>query len=118
MGVNPFEREIWDSTADFLDPTGARRRKISPEDEAALTTPVTLAAHLQRSYRVRAHLTVIGDAYARMERGEIDRIVLNTPPQVGKTVTAVVWAAFWYLILHPTHRIIICLLYTSDAADD
>lgn len=105
--MNPFEREVWDSTADFLDPAGARRRKIKPEDEAALATPVTLAHHLQRSYKLRAHLTVIGDAYARMEKGEIDRLVLNTPPQVGKTVTAVVWAAFWYLILHPTHRVII-----------
>jgi hypothetical protein len=105
--VTPQEREVWESAADILDPGAARRRKFTSQDEAALATPVTLAAHLQRSYRVRRHLTLIGDLYARINAGEFDRAVIATPPQVGKTVSAVVWAAFWWLILHPQHRIII-----------
>lgn len=105
--MTPQEKAVWEAAADFLDPAGGRRRKFSPEDEAALETPVTLAAHLQRSYRVRKHLTLIGELYARINAAEIDRAVIATPPQVGKTVSAVVWAAFWWIILHPTHRVII-----------
>jgi hypothetical protein len=103
------------------DPEASR----TPDDVAALTDPVTLAAHLDPGYRVRAHLRVIGDEYAKLLAAYRDydrtrrpaRLLINTPPQCGKTVSAVEWAAFWWLALHPEQRIIIGC-YNSDLAVD
>lgn len=87
--------------ANAIDPDATIER---PE----LATPTTLAAHLDRAYQVRAHLTLIGEELAALERGDsFDRLLLNTPPRVGKTRLAVEWFVFWWLIKHPTHRIII-----------
>ncbi|MEV4122869.1 terminase family protein [Micromonospora sp. NPDC049645] len=76
-------------------------------DVEALATPTTLARHLSPSYVRRRHVNVIGREIAALEAGEFDRLLISTPPQVGKTVTAVVWAAFWWLCKHPGHRVII-----------
>jgi hypothetical protein len=89
----------WAALADVLDPPDGTR----PE----LATPVALAAHLDRAYQVRAHVVVIGDEMAALERGDFDRLLINTPPQVGKSRTAVEWGAFWWLCLHPTTRIVV-----------
>lgn len=77
------------------------------DDRAALASPVTLARHLSYGYKRRAHLNVIGQAMAQMDAGEFDRLLIMTPPQVGKTVTAVVWGALWWLARHPGHRAIV-----------
>lgn len=77
------------------------------DDQAALTSPTTLARHLSYGYKRRQHLNVIGRAMARMDAGEFDRLLIMTPPQVGKTVTAVVWGALWWLARHPAHRAIV-----------
>ena len=89
------------AAADVIDPDVVVER---PE----LATPTTLAAHLDPTYQVRAHLTLIGEELAALEaEGGFDRLLLNTPPRVGKTRLAVEWFVFWWLIKHPTHRIII-----------
>lgn len=77
------------------------------DDQLALSTPTTLARHLSYGYKRRRHLNIIGREMARIDAGEIDRLLIMTPPQVGKTVTAVVWGAFWWLARHPGHRAII-----------
>ncbi len=77
------------------------------QDQAALATPTTLARHLSYGYKRRRHLNVIGREMSRLDAGEFDRLLIMTPPQVGKTVTAVVWGAFWWLARHPTHRVIV-----------
>lgn len=90
----------WAALADRIDPT----ERPHPE----LADPVTLAHHLDPyGYQVRPHLRVIGTELAALERGDFDRLLLNTPPQVGKSVSAVEWAAFWWLIAHPKARIVI-----------
>jgi hypothetical protein len=87
--------------ADIIDPDAA-------VDRPELATPTTLAAHLDSAYQVRAHLTLIGEELAKLEAGvEFDRLMINTPPRVGKTRLAVEWFCFWWLIRHPTHRIIV-----------
>lgn len=89
------------SVADIIDPDAVVER---PE----LATPTTLAARLDPLYQVRAHLTLIGEELAKLEAGdEFDRLMINTPPRVGKTRLAVEWMVFWWLIKHPTHRVII-----------
>ena len=87
--------------ADLIDPD-------SRPDRPEMATPTTLAAHLDRTYQVRAHLTLIGEELAALERGDVfDRLMINTPPRVGKTRLAVEWFVFWWLIKHPTHRVVI-----------
>lgn len=77
------------------------------EDQAALRDPCTLLRHLLPTYRRRPHVRLIGAQVARLAAGDIDRLMILTPPQVGKTVTAVVGGALWWLALHPAHRVII-----------
>ena len=92
------EDEIYDGMLVWGDPPGPR-----PE----LATPVVLAHHLDQGYQVRAHLDVIGAELASLEAGTFDRLLLNTPPQVGKSRTAVEWGAFWWLCLHPQAHIVV-----------
>lgn len=92
---------VLSQVADIIDPDAVVER---PE----LATPTTLAAHLDPAYQVRSHLTLIGEQLAGLERGDVfDRLLLNTPPRVGKTRLAVEWFCFWWLIKHPDHRIIV-----------
>lgn len=78
------------------------------EDKAALSDPATLLRHLQpNTYRKRRHLRLISATLADVGAGDVDRVLITTPPQVGKTVTAVVGGAFWWLCLHPVHRVIV-----------
>lgn len=88
----------WRRLADRLDP---------PELGGEQATPTMLAAHCDPSYQIRAHLLIIGNEMAALERGDFDRLMINTPPQVGKSITAVEWSAFWWLVLHPKTRIVI-----------
>lgn len=92
---------VFAQVADIIDPDAIVVR-------AELADPVRLAAHLDPMYQVRAHLTLIGAELAELECGEsFDRLMINTPPRVGKTKTAVEWFVFWWLIRHPTDRVII-----------
>ncbi len=95
--------------ADLIDPDAVRSER--PE----LRTPVTLAAHLDKTYQVRAHLEVIGEELASLERGDFDRLMVNTPPRVGKTRTAVEWFVFWWLCRHPSEQVIVAS-YDDDLA--
>jgi len=85
------------------------------DDQDAAHDPAKLLHHLTpTTYRYRTHLKVISSALVDV-RQQHDartsvhgpRLLIEEPPQTGKTVTAVVGAAFWWLIHHPTHRIVI-----------
>jgi hypothetical protein len=96
----------WGALADEIDP---------PEPPAELSDPVSLAVANDSKYFVRAHLRVIGDAMARLRAGEYDRLMINQPPQTGKSVTAVEWGAFWFLCLDPTTNVVVGSYDTSLA---
>lgn len=99
-------RPTWEmSDAELIAEADAIR---AADDRDALADPATLLRHLQpNTYRKRRHLRVIGRTLADVHAGVVDRVVITTPPQVGKTVTAVVGGAFWWLALHPAHRVIV-----------
>lgn len=101
MSVSP-----WAALADELDP---------PERPAELSDPVSLAVANDPKYVVRTHLRVIGEAMARLRARDYDRLMINQPPQTGKSVTAVEWGAFWFLCLDPTTSIVIGSYDTSLA---
>lgn len=74
---------------------------------AALRTPTTLAHFLDpANFQIRAHTRVVGDALAGLGR-DYDRLLIVTPPQIGKSTAAAVWAPFWWLIQEPTDPIVI-----------
>lgn len=70
-----------------------------------LRDPVVLARGLDHTYRMRPHLRVIGEALAGVQRGDYDRLLIYTPPQVGKSTTVAEWFPFWWLCLYPMDRI-------------
>lgn len=77
------------------------------EDQAALSDPATLLRRIVPKYRLRPHLTVITHHMRRIMLGEIDRLLITLPPQTGKTLTAVVGGAVWWLARRPQDRIVI-----------
>lgn len=75
-------------------------------DRDALSDPLTLAMHLDPRMVSRPHLRIISDALAGLSPDGGDRILITTPPQVGKTQLAI-WGIFWWLARNPTSRVII-----------
>lgn len=94
VAARHFEVDLW-------------RRCPDEADRAATVNPVVLADRLDQRFVVRDHLRVIGGVWADIHAGRDDRVIFTTPPQVGKTTSAVEWAAFWWLVLHPRHRVIV-----------
>lgn len=76
------------------------------EDQAALATPVRLARHLDPRYVRRRHTNLVGHAMAHLGT-EYNRLLITLPPQCGKTYTAVIWGALWWLFRNPAHRVIV-----------
>lgn len=98
-------RPTWQMTeAELLAEAEAIQRA---NDQAALADPATLMRHLVPTYKRRAHLRIVGQAMADLRGCTGGRLMILTPPQVGKTVTAVVGGAFWWLCLNPAHRVIV-----------
>jgi hypothetical protein len=83
------------------------KRCPDPADRSALVDPATLAAHLDPMFQSRAHLRLVGREMAALRRGDFRRLMINTPPQCGKTRTTVEWGVFWWLVLHPAHHVVI-----------
>jgi hypothetical protein len=75
-------------------------------DKDALSDPLTLAMHLDKRVVSRPHLRVISDALAGLKSDGGSRVLITTPPQVGKTQLAI-WGAFWWMCKNPTARIIV-----------
>lgn len=100
--------------ATFVDPSGMDDTALQAElsallplaDKDALVNPLTLAMHLDPRVVSRPHLRVISDAIAGLSRDGGDRVLITTPPQVGKTNLAI-WGVFWWLCQNPTARVII-----------
>jgi hypothetical protein len=79
-------------------------------------TPGELAVRVSAGRVVqRPHLEVIDDAFVRLRAGEVDRIGIITPPQVGKSERGAVAAPFWWLSHRPRDRIV-CVSYADPLA--
>jgi hypothetical protein len=85
------------------------------ERPTELGDPLTLAVSLDPGVADRPHLRIIAADVTDIEAGTCEALLVTTPPQVGKSTLAVEWTAFWWLILHPTARIIIAS-YGDDLA--
>lgn len=80
--------------------------------------PATMARGLDRTYRMRPHVRVIGETMRQLLAGEIPpRVLILTPPQVGKSTTVAEWTPFWWFTHRPTDDIVIAS-YGADLAID
>lgn len=77
--------------------------------------PGELALRLDRGQVQRPHLAKIDEAFRRVLAGEIDRVIITTPSQVGKSTRAAVWAPFWLLTYNPKLHLML-VSYSSDLA--
>ncbi|MDI3420722.1 terminase large subunit domain-containing protein [Streptomyces luteolus] len=84
---------------------------------ARLTDPVTLAHSLQPSFEPRPHNRVIARGMRRLINGKTRKLLITTPPQVGKSTTAAVWGVFWWLARHPRDHVII-VSYGAELAEE
>jgi hypothetical protein len=82
-------------------------RLEAEDDRASLSDPSSLLLRTMPVYRRRPHLNIITAAMREIYEGAIDRLLITVPPQTGKTVTAVVGGAVWWLANQPTARVII-----------
>ncbi|MFJ9720008.1 terminase large subunit domain-containing protein [Streptomyces sp. NPDC101213] len=69
--------------------------------------PATMAHGLDFKYVRRPHLELISQTLVRVRAREISKLLITTPPQVGKSVTAAVWGPFWWLANEPDSKIIV-----------
>jgi hypothetical protein len=77
--------------------------------------PATMAQGLDPEYRMRPHLRVIGEAMADVLAAVVDRLIILTPPQVGKSTLVGEWGPFWWLVNRPRDDIVIAS-YAADLA--
>ncbi|MDQ8706208.1 terminase family protein [Streptomyces sp. LHD-70] len=84
---------------------------------ACLADPVTLAHSLDPSFEPRPHNRVIARGMRRLITGRSRKLLITTPPQVGKSSTAAMWGVFWWLARHPRDHIIIAS-YGAELAEE
>lgn len=78
-------------------------------------SPGALALRLDKDVVQRPHLEQIDSAFADVLNKRADRVLLTTPPQVGKSARTI-WAAFWWLAHHPKDSVI-AASYGQNLAD-
>lgn len=93
-----------------LSDTDLYRELMAAKAAAApdlLRDPATMAHGLDSQYQPREHLRLVSQALAGLERGEYDRLLVVTPPQVGKSYLTSEWFPLWWLALHPMDRVVV-----------
>jgi predicted phage terminase large subunit-like protein len=61
------------------------------------------------------HIRMMADAYMKVERGEIKRLMVFMPPRHSKSETGTIHFPAWYLMRNPDKRVIITS-YSADLA--
>src|SRR6185369_10865873 len=68
-------------------------------------------------YRTAGHHRIIAEQLERVERGEIDRLMLLVPPRHGKSELASIRLPAWFLGRQP-HKQFISVSCTAELASD
>ena len=83
--------------------------------DRAMTHPAKLAAFLDRNWQPRAHSDLISRSLVDLATGDCRRLLVTTPPQIGKSTLVSEWFPFWWLLHNPKHRVIVGSYGTSLA---
>ena len=87
----------------------------APEHE--WDTPGELAKAIEPSTVQTPALDLIDEYLVKVESGEIDRLIINLPPQEGKSTRVTTIGPLWFLTRDPNRRIAI-VSYAQDLADE
>jgi len=75
------------------------------------------AAAMYSKFELPAHLRILVQVLERVERGELDRVIVAMPPRHGKSMTTSQLFPSWYLGRNPT-KSIIASSYGQELASD
>jgi len=76
-----------------------------PKIDLRTVTPTALAMHVDPGYRVFPHIQVLEDVFLRLWSGEIKRLIVQMPPQHGKSQFISGCALQWALGQDPSLRV-------------
>ena len=91
-------------------------KKLSVED-LAYADLLCYAALQWPDYIISAHHQIIAEHLQALEKREIRRLLITTPPRHGKTMLAVEFFGSWYLGRNPSHQVIFST-YSTEKAED
>jgi len=94
----------------------AAKKGPTAEDYASARL-LSYAAYQYPSYQIGRHHKRIAAEMERVERGEIDRLIITMPPRHGKSMLASEFFPAWYLGRNPG-KYIIAASYAQELADD
>ena len=80
-------------------------------------TPGDLARAIEPSTIQTPALDLIDQYLVRVESGEIDRLIINLPPQEGKSTRVTTMGPLWFLTRNPDRRIAV-VSYQADLAEE
>ena len=80
-------------------------------------TPGDLARAIEPTTVQTKALDLIDEYLVKVESGEIDRLIINLPPQEGKSTRVTTIGPLWFLTRNPERRIAI-VSYAQDLADE
>lgn len=82
--------------------------RLAPElREQPWDTPGDMATAFQRTTIQTTALRLIDEHLAKVEAGEIERLIISMPPQEGKSERTSRWFPLWCLHRNPNRRIAI-----------
>ncbi len=89
----------------------------SPQLDHAREDLAAYAAAMYPRFELPAHLRILVGVLERVERGELDRVIICMPPRHGKSMTTSQLFPAWYLGRNPT-KSIIASSYGQELASD
>ena len=76
-------------------------------NQVALDHPAMQARYLDANWAVRTHTELISRHLRELAHGQLRRLLVVTPPQVGKSTLISEWMPYWWLCRNPRNRVII-----------
>ncbi|MDQ0756086.1 phage terminase large subunit [Arthrobacter sp. B3I4] len=98
--------DMWEAAARMFEPM--RHDWATPGDLAKAIEPSTVQTPA---------LDLIDEYLVKVESGEIDRLIINLPPQEGKSTRVTTIGPLWFLTRNKNRRIAI-VSYAQDLADE
>lgn len=81
------------------------------------STPGELAKAIEPSTVQTPALDLIDEALVDVEAGRCDRLILNLPPQEGKSTRVTTYGPLWFLTRNPDRRVAV-VSYAQDLAEE
>jgi predicted phage terminase large subunit-like protein len=92
-----------------MDHTPITREEAAREllfRESATDKVVDFARYTQATYEADPFHHLLGEYLEKVERGEIDRLMINTPPRHGKSELASIKFPAWFMARNPHNNVI------------